>query len=197
MSEAECDRVPVTAEELDFLYSGLGLTINECAVNYGLSPGRMNYQFKKLGVKTDFYRRQRREERYNWNGGRSINKYGYIVLCIPNYPGADKRGRVYEHRYVMEQKIGRSLETYEYVHHINGNKNDNRIENLELTTRYKHPSLHTHVANKGMCTVVGCGDTESARGLCKKHYRIAWMNNLIPVKKPWNKGSALKCSVKS
>lgn len=48
------------------------------------------------------------------------------------HPHADKGGRVYQHRIVMEEKIGRYLFPFETVHHINGVKNDNRIENLEL-----------------------------------------------------------------
>lgn len=48
----------------------------------------------------------------------------------------------YLHRYLMEQYIGRKLHPYELVHHINGNKYDNRIKNLLLSSRKKHPSQH-------------------------------------------------------
>jgi len=48
-------------------------------------------------------------------------------------------------RYVLEQKIGRPLEPGEYAHHINGNKLDDRPENLEVVT----PKLHSTIHNSG------------------------------------------------
>lgn len=50
--------------------------------------------------------------------------------------------RLKEHRRVMQEFLGRQLESFEIVHHINGNPKDNRIENLMLTTLQEHGKIH-------------------------------------------------------
>ena len=65
---------------------------------------------------------------------------GYAFVTAPNHPRANPNsGRVREHIIVMEQVLGRLLERGEEVHHINGVRDDNRPENLELWTK-SHPS---------------------------------------------------------
>ncbi len=67
-----------------------------------------------------------------WKGGRTTHSEGYVSLRIPDHPRAKSNGYVLEHLVVMEQKLGRPVLRSENVHHINGIKSDNRIENLEL-----------------------------------------------------------------
>jgi hypothetical protein len=59
------------------------------------------------------------------SGSGGIDRYGYRQITV-----AGKK--VAEHRYVMEQALGRSLRRDENVHHLNGQRTDNRLENLEL-----------------------------------------------------------------
>jgi len=68
----------------------------------------------------------------NWIGGRTEKGPGYIQIRVS--PGIFKA----EHRYVMEQHIGRELFPTETVHHKNGVRDDNRLENLELWNK-SHP----------------------------------------------------------
>ena len=71
-----------------------------------------------------------------WNGGRHINWNGYFLVWLdkqdPFHPMASVQNYVFEHRLVMAKHMGRLLKRGEYVHHKNGIKIDNRIENLEL-----------------------------------------------------------------
>lgn len=66
-------------------------------------------------------------------GGRTIASNGYVLIRVgTNHPLADVRGYAYEHRLIGSKKIGRWVKPQEHVHHVNGNKQDNRPENLEV-----------------------------------------------------------------
>lgn len=67
-----------------------------------------------------------------WRGGRKETKQGYVYIHSPEHPLRDINNYVSEHRLVMEKHLGRLLFRNETIHHKNGIRNDNRLENLEL-----------------------------------------------------------------
>lgn len=75
-------------------------------------------------------------------GHKKNRKDGYVAIYIPEHPRASKDGYVLEHVLMMEMKIGRHLQENEVVHHINKIRDDNRLENLKLMTKYEHMSFH-------------------------------------------------------
>jgi hypothetical protein len=76
-----------------------------------------------------------------WKGGRIKDKFGYILIWKPEHPNAKIGGYIHEHRLVMSEHLGRPLEHNEYVHHRNGVKDDNRLENLELLLQNVHRGI--------------------------------------------------------
>lgn len=82
---------------------------------------------------------------HNRQGGQleKKNVKGYITVFKPDHPNAMKGsgGRVFKHRLVMEEKLGRYLKSDEHVHHLNRIKDDNRPENLYLTNRVEHRKI--------------------------------------------------------
>ena len=115
------------------------------------------------------------------NGG--ISKNGYKRVTRDGV-------RMLEHRYIVQCKIGRKLNNNEVVHHINGNKLDNSIDNLMVLTQSEHINkfhlkrplinwIKISVPNKTnrwhpnkneFCLIDACSNKTRTRGLCQKHY---------------------------
>ena len=145
--------------QLNDLYYNQQKCLTEIGEIFGVDHAAIYYQMKKLGIKS----RSRSEAHKllfkqgkhkppealrgqlspHWKGGRYKGKLGYIdVRLQPNdyfYSMVGSNGYVREHRLVMAKYLNRCLLPWEIVHHKNGIKDDNRLENLELfPTTYKH-----------------------------------------------------------
>ena len=86
-----------------------------------------HFQRKRHGISLKHPLQKKAKGRGEWSNG-----YGYVIMNTPH-------GLMMKHRYLMELKIGRKLLKCETVHHLNGVRDDNRIENLELWHK-SHPS---------------------------------------------------------
>lgn len=116
----------------------------------------------------------------NWKGGRRISGNGYVYILKKNHPFCDTHGYVFEHRLVMEIVLERFLESYEIVHHINGIKTDNRIENLVLTRRGEHEQrFHSGNIRKKriICPNKSCNNITTVGNICHNCYKRQWRIN--------------------
>lgn len=84
----------------------------------------------------------------NWRGGRRLSGGGHMQVHQPQHPYCTKSGLVMEHRLVMEKELGRYLKPDELVHHIDGDKLNNTIENLQVVTRSEHVKIHFEAVGK-------------------------------------------------
>lgn len=138
-------------------------SLQQIAHELGTSQGNVSDHAKRHGIRSRFADRNEAvmeglrkrfpngrfgELATNWKGGRRETSAGHIYLYQPDHRSANKAGYVMEHRVVMEQHLGRLLTPDEVVHHKNGKKDDNRIENLEVLTKSQHVQTHFDAVEK-------------------------------------------------
>ena len=84
----------------------------------------------------------RRERASNWKCGK-FKQNGYVLINNWDSPNHGKNGYSPEHRVIIEKQLGRSLKTSEIIHHLNGERDDNRLENLLYCETHKiHGKIH-------------------------------------------------------
>jgi hypothetical protein len=101
------------------------------------------------------------EHHPRWTGGRSVSHYGYVRLTLPRDDPmremVDGRGMVFEHRLVMARHLNRPLRADETVHHIDGDRQNNNLSNLQL-----------RVGAHGVGVKAMCGDCGSTNVLVEE-----------------------------
>lgn len=112
-----------------------GFTQRSIAKKFKTHHQRISTILKSRGIRTGLkYSEGRKHPR--WKGGRTKTSGGYVLVLLdvgdPMFSMATSIGYVLEHRLIMARSLGRPLTKKETVHHINGIKSDNRIENLQL-----------------------------------------------------------------
>lgn len=121
----------------------------DCGQRRYVQQGAMNASLKKGTFTGRCYicrarvmGKLRGEESPCWKGGRRIDRQGYVLRTIqsdhPFFCMADIKNRIMEHRLVMAEHLGRLLLKDEHIHHIDGNRLNNHIENLVLMSKPNH-----------------------------------------------------------
>lgn len=125
---AACDR----NADLVLKMCAEGCSLAEMGRAVGTKGGEVKKFLQRNGIEKDFPTTKMGEKHYAWRG-RLIDKDGYVLIHIKNHPARRKHTPyILEHRLVMEASLGRYLLPTEVVHHKDGNKQNNSIENLEL-----------------------------------------------------------------
>jgi len=133
-------RVPIEDKEKIEARLAAGESLRSVARSYDICFQSLQYWRRQWGLPALKICRTKGEDHPNWKGGVSIDKWGYRLLYAPQRKKSHPY--TYEHVLVAEEKIGRRLHKNEHVHHLNGQKLDNRPENLLVCTASEHRILH-------------------------------------------------------
>ena len=116
-----------------------GISQQKIANKYGTSQAKMSRIMTEEKVVSSRGRSIKGNKHHSWKGGVVRVGQNYVAEWVsgddPMASMRNNQGYVLQHRLVMARHLGRPLTQTENVHHINGIRDDNRLENLELWTR--------------------------------------------------------------
>lgn len=127
-----CGRPKLDVSEPMFCKCGCGAELPE-QLKRRIKTPRYRLNLKEVGFLVGHCNRGARHRNYKDGRGRDGNGYARIRNAAGVY--------VHEHRAIMEAILGRPLKTDEHVHHINGVRDDNRLENLQVMPASEHKKL--------------------------------------------------------
>jgi len=137
----------------------LGYTQNEVARMMNTTQKIIFNVLKRNGIKSRpaIKRNQLRENNSSWKGGIAFDEKGYKLIKCCDHPRARGEGNyIPEHILIIEAHLNKELvwkgpghPESEIVHHLNGNKQDNRIENLKVVSFIQHMEIHNKLRKEG------------------------------------------------
>lgn len=142
-----------TPEEKKTLIDNYNIVTNEELAALIPNKSRLAIYKKayKMGLRVtkemEFKNRSVAKKGILFSGGRTSSAKGYIKVLRPNHPRSDANGYVMEHILVFEEATGVSVPQNCCIHHLNGNKTDNRPENLCMMSTAGHTKFH-HIGSK-------------------------------------------------
>ena len=125
-----------------------GESLRHIAETLGVTYQTLQYHRRRWGCDLLRPARASGEAHASWTGGEYIDRWGYKMIRAPWRDCANPYTA--EHILVVERVLGRQLQkNKEVVHHINGDKSDNRPENLLVCTKSQHRILHRQLEEIG------------------------------------------------
>ncbi len=156
-------------------YIHRGKSIELIAKESKVSSATIRRRLKESG-KITIKQRRKGKHSTNWKGGK-VKYDGYWKILTPNHPRADSSGYVYEHVLVMEKKLGRLIIKGEIIHHIDGNRGNNEIENLFLCKDTgTHTNIHRSIEEVGL-QLFRLGFIKFDKAIRSYYYEIGRLEN--------------------